>query len=230
MEKESNPTGIRQWVIPDLHGCLLTLQVLLDKIAPNKEDKLFFLGDYINKGPNSYALIAFLMSLKTKGYRVSFLMGNHEYHLKRYFDNKAKRGEYKINDELKFEMANNHKRKVVLSFLDSLAPFIELENHFLVHAGFDFSVQNPFDDVNSMISIRNFKYSKTKAASKTIIHGHHPHLLSDIIKRVEKENKILPLDNGCVYHNKPGMGNLLAYSLLDRSITIVRNRENKGTN
>ncbi|MCD4664857.1 MAG: metallophosphoesterase, partial [Bacteroidales bacterium] len=42
------------WVIPDIHGCANTLRGLIeDLIQPSKHDWLYFLGDYIDRGPSS---------------------------------------------------------------------------------------------------------------------------------------------------------------------------------
>lgn len=42
------------YVIPDIHGCYNTLKKLIeDNIGLNKDDYIFFLGDYIDKGPYS---------------------------------------------------------------------------------------------------------------------------------------------------------------------------------
>lgn len=37
-----------------------------------------FLGDYIDRGPDSKGLIDYLIKLKDDGYRLRFLKGNHE--------------------------------------------------------------------------------------------------------------------------------------------------------
>jgi hypothetical protein len=40
-----------RWVIPDVHGYLMTLKYLVeDRIALSKSDALYFLGDYIDRG------------------------------------------------------------------------------------------------------------------------------------------------------------------------------------
>ncbi len=42
-----------EYVIPDIHGCLLTFKALLKNIKLKKDDRLFLLGDYIDRGPDS---------------------------------------------------------------------------------------------------------------------------------------------------------------------------------
>ena len=42
-----------KYAISDIHGCLKSFQALLEKIDLKKEDELFLLGDYIDRGPDS---------------------------------------------------------------------------------------------------------------------------------------------------------------------------------
>ena len=48
----------RKIIIGDIHGCFLTLNKLLfDDLKINKSDTLYFLGDYIDRGPSSKQVI-----------------------------------------------------------------------------------------------------------------------------------------------------------------------------
>jgi hypothetical protein len=64
-----------RWVIGDIHGMLRPLQVLLD--AVHKADpapQLLFVGDFVNRGPDSSGVVDLLLTLK--GAR--FCRGNHD--------------------------------------------------------------------------------------------------------------------------------------------------------
>ena len=59
---------MRTWVIPDVHGCLLTLRMLVeDLIGLRKDDSLIFLGDVIDRGPSSKGVIDYIIKLKEDG-------------------------------------------------------------------------------------------------------------------------------------------------------------------
>ena len=69
----------QRWIIPDIHGCAMTLKVLLENILKvTKHDELYFLGDYIDRGPDGKGVIDYLMLLQKEEYNVHCLKGNHE--------------------------------------------------------------------------------------------------------------------------------------------------------
>ncbi len=69
----------KTFVIADIHGCASTLDQLLKKISPNSAiDNIIFLGDYIDRGPDSRQVVEKIISLKAQFPRIITLMGNHE--------------------------------------------------------------------------------------------------------------------------------------------------------
>ena len=71
-------SAARTFVIGDIHGCVDELDRLLDALAPAAGDTVVFLGDYIDRGPASKAVIDRLLRLRREGPRCVFLKGNHE--------------------------------------------------------------------------------------------------------------------------------------------------------
>jgi serine/threonine protein phosphatase 1 len=68
---------MRSLAIGDIHGCRTALETLISFVNPTTDDQFIFLGDYVNRGPDSRGVIEFLIDLK-KSRRCIFLRGNHE--------------------------------------------------------------------------------------------------------------------------------------------------------
>src|SRR4051812_26027312 len=69
----------RTFAIGDVHGCALTLkELLLDELKIEKQDEIYFLGDYIDRGSRSKEVIDFILGLKKENYKINTLRGNHE--------------------------------------------------------------------------------------------------------------------------------------------------------
>jgi serine/threonine protein phosphatase 1 len=64
--------------IGDIHGHLTKLEQLLSKIQPARDDQLVFLGDYVDRGPESRGVIDCLIRLKKAFPKTIFLRGNHD--------------------------------------------------------------------------------------------------------------------------------------------------------
>jgi serine/threonine protein phosphatase 1 len=78
------PDGMRIYAIGDIHGRDDLLNALLTKIEADDrargsaDTQIIFLGDLVDRGPGSAAVVETALALKTAGRNVRFLMGNHE--------------------------------------------------------------------------------------------------------------------------------------------------------
>lgn len=68
---------MRVLAIGDIHGCLGALDDLLAWVQPTAADDLVFLGDYVDRGPDTRGVLNRLIELKQKR-NVVCLRGNHE--------------------------------------------------------------------------------------------------------------------------------------------------------
>jgi len=67
------------YAIGDVHGCREALEALIENIAPTPRTQLVFLGDYIDRGPDSKGCIDSLLRFQeTSRAQVVTLLGNHE--------------------------------------------------------------------------------------------------------------------------------------------------------
>jgi serine/threonine protein phosphatase 1 len=68
---------MRELAIGDIHGCARSLEALLKTIQPGRTDTVVLLGDYIDRGPDSCAVLDMILNLQQRCNMVA-LTGNHE--------------------------------------------------------------------------------------------------------------------------------------------------------
>src|SRR6185369_17488613 len=70
---------MRLLAVGDIHGYRDKLIALMDLVAPTHKDRVVFLGDYVDRGPDSPGVIEYLIEFKEKFPKTIYLGGNHEH-------------------------------------------------------------------------------------------------------------------------------------------------------
>lgn len=187
--------------VGDVHGCAEELDELLESIAPTPDDLLIFLGDYVDRGPDSRGVIEQLIALESRC-RLVTLMGNHDAALLAIVDGSlsleywdaiggdatlASYGE--LDDPRAIEPAH-------VAWIRRCPRWFELPEHFFVHANYLPTVplnEQP-DDVRLWTSLRDCVPSR-HVSGKIAVVGHTPQAGN----RVLDQGHLLCLDTGCCY-------------------------------
>ena len=214
------------YVISDIHGCLKTFELLLERINLTKEDNLFLLGDYIDRGPSSKQVIDVIRNLINSNYNIRCLRGNHEQMLLDEIKNDV--WPPGIEETLKsFEVKHNREiPNEYVRWMKSLHYYYEFDRYIFVHAGFNFKAGHPFDDAESMLWVRDWykKLDREWLGDRIIVHGHTPIISTEIIKMRDwlEESRVLNIDNGCVF-DWEGLNSLCCFNLDTWELTFQPN-------
>lgn len=198
----SVPAGELVYAIGDIHGCTGLLDDLLATIIRDAGEidaanrTLVFVGDYIDRGPDSAGVIERLLSRIPEGFRRICLKGNHEVMMLEFLDqpdlldhwlwNGAEetlasygidaRGiawtrdeEERCRDRLRAAIPETHR-----DFFNSLQLSETIGDYFFVHAGI--SPGKPLDrqDPHDLVWIREEFLNSSANFGKIVVHGHTP--------------------------------------------------------
>ncbi len=193
------------FAIGDIHGCFDKLRALMAQLRVNKEeDILIFLGDYIDRGPQSMDVVDYLLRLSQNGYHTVFLKGNHEAMFRNYLSGRDKLS-FLVNgggETLDNYMQNIDRSKDLvippshIDFLQSLRLYYETDSYIFVHAGLAPKVPLDQQREKDLLWIRDSFIHSTYDFGKIVIFGHTPFNEPFVTK-----NKI-GIDTGAVYGNK----------------------------
>lgn len=224
--KPGIPENTRIYAIGDIHGCSDLLETLLDQItadnlmrADMQSKKLVFLGDYIDRGPDSARVIDILTHGLPDGYEAIFLKGNHEAMLLEALEN-TKSALFWMQNGGRETIASYAFRKELLDsdsepdtddpmpvftqdlppehldFLASLQHSYQCGDYFFAHAGVH--PDRPLDQQKDrdLMWIRDRFLFSEKDFGKIIVHGHTP------VREVDTADNRIGIDTAAVYGGK----------------------------
>lgn len=191
--------GSRVYAIGDIHGSLAPLRSVQERILAHAEahpiarKTLVYLGDYVDRGTDSRAVLELLTAAPLSGFDHVFLKGNHEHELLRFLgegDNPSwlkyggKETIYsygakppdpptdrdallKARVELASKISPDHLR-----FLTALKPYYIDGDYLFVHAGVKPGVPVKEQSEADLLGIRDEFLNSSLAFEKMIVHGH----------------------------------------------------------
>jgi len=203
----------RYYIIGDIHGQLSKLKKLISYIKNDvrTDDTFIFLGDYIDRGPDSFEVIEYLIELSGH-YKTIFLTGNHEDMFIRfatqgdnYINYIRNGGGYTIQSYMRyfkdFVIPENHK-----SFYNNLNLYYETGDFIAVHAGLNPEIKNLENQMKyDLIWIREEFFKYPGKWDKTVIFGHTPTFYihgSDTVY-IDETRNIIGLDTNAMSDGYP---------------------------
>jgi bis(5'-nucleosyl)-tetraphosphatase (symmetrical) len=117
------------YAIGDVQGCYTALVALLDRVGFSaSRDRLWFVGDLVNRGPQSLEVLRFVRDL---GERAIVVLGNHDLHLLTSAAGLARRRD----DDTLDDVTSAADADALLEWL-RFRPMAHAEDeYFMVHAG-----------------------------------------------------------------------------------------------
>jgi serine/threonine protein phosphatase 1 len=191
------------YAIGDIHGCVGQLRQLLAEIEKHRAGrprKLVFLGDYIDRGPDSAGVVECLRTLQaSEPNDVVCLMGNHE---------ELMLNAYYVPGEWLNWLVNGAKQTLlsfgidgpeelpgdVVRWVQSLPTVHEDAQRFYVHAGFRPGAPVPDPDDRARLWIDKPFLKTDHDFGKLVVHGHTPRWSGEPDVRRHRVN----LDTACV--------------------------------
>lgn len=203
------------YAIGDIHGCNNELVQLLDKLELDSElDQVVFIGDYVDRGLESKAVVETLIEFKKKYPSTVFLRGNHEDMMLSYLGFGGQNGRYFLQNggnltlksygiDFNYNTPPSARFFAALQELNHFEFFTETEiwvecnNFIFVHAGINPHIESLKDQKQeSLFWIREEFLEVTHLRDETIVFGHTP------LEEVQFGTKKIGIDTGCAFGGK----------------------------
>ncbi len=217
------PDGLRVYAIGDVHGRLDLLDQLIDAIEADHqgravaESQVIFLGDLIDRGPDSAHVVERAMQLQHLAPNTRFLMGNHEEMLLKVlrgdvatlrafarhggretmFSYGVSEADYhSLDDEALTLALQRAVPRRHFDFLSSFEDVIEIGDYAFVHAGVRPGVPLAEQRTSDLRWIRHEFLDHGEPFGRVIVHGH------SITRDVEWRSNRIGIDTGAYASGK----------------------------
>ena len=167
------------YAIGDIHGTLGALKTIFREGGFSSEDTFVFLGDYVDRGPNTCGVLSWLIR-NAYYYNFIFLRGNHEIMMLTartdrdrlqewlYFGGAAVLESYDITDDANWDKQIDETH---WQFLEETRSYYEQGDYIFVHAGLEQS--RPLEEQNAHhLFWRKYEIPEPYLDGKTVICGH----------------------------------------------------------
>tara|TARA_R110001606_G_scaffold398094_1_gene576335 strand:- start:696 stop:1340 length:645 start_codon:yes stop_codon:yes gene_type:complete len=191
------------YAVGDIHGMFRKLVTLIERIqddaSPSDDNTIVFLGDYIDRGPDSRRVLELIASEPLEGFKHVFLKGNHEDMMINAMDGDSRALNGWISnggaDTMKcFEGAPDLLLEQWTSWMRGLPYHYEQDGYLFVHAGIDPGVPLLLQNPSDLLWIREkFTESDADHGFKKVVHGHTP------VDRPEILSNRINIDTGACY-------------------------------
>lgn len=224
------------YAVGDIHGCLDKALRLIDALDYDPTaDRLLFLGDYIDRGPDSKGVIDFLIQLQRENPNNVFLMGNHEDNFLTFMQacRDGEQDQYWLSEPFfagggfstlrSYCPSLRHITELQwiesvpeahLEFLATLSLYWIDDTYIAVHAGVRPGIPLEQQCATDLLRIRRPFLVTPHGLGKCVVFGHTP-----FPQVMWAEDKI-GIDTGACFEQR-GYGKLTALCLQTRDITQV---------
>jgi len=200
--KRSGPllaAGRRIYAVGDIHGrndllAALHLKILADADGHDGEKEVVYLGDYVDRGLDSKAVLDLLIHDPLPGFRSTHLMGNHEQALLEFLTNieicqswltfggGATLHSYGVPFDVVQPSDDDYRAlqqaliqrlpKDHLAFLAALKPYLTVDGYLFVHAGVRPGVALGDQTAADLLWIRGEFLASEADHGHVVVHGH----------------------------------------------------------
>jgi bis(5'-nucleosyl)-tetraphosphatase (symmetrical) len=204
----------RHIFVSDIHGCIDEFNELIQKVNYDPQnDRLVLLGDLIDRGPDSLAVVK-----RARELNLECVMGNHEHKFLKWFRSQGSRVDVYDRKDFYGKLSDQD-----INYISNMPTYIELDNVIAVHAGLkpgislsnqskdDLMYLRYTDDSRRFISLKKINKMGKEAAGakfwtefwfgpKSVVYGHNVYDFQEpLIQETAPGITCYGIDTGCCF-------------------------------